>query len=78
MDNNQLVKRLSDMSYNDLMMKIRGIRKARVDVNTIRQQEKEKKEAKPKRAQKKAVDKLLDGMSAEERLALLKILEASK
>ena len=74
MKNEQLIQKITDMSYNDLMAKVRGIRNARV--TAVEDHKQSAKLKQPKRQTKRArvnnVDKLVDQMSPEEKLKLLK------
>ena len=64
--------RISRMSHDYLMRRIRQIRDGRVSYVSVGQK---KKSTKSKTARKKGVDKVVDKMSIEEMRALLKQLE---
>ena len=58
------------MPYEDILKKVQNIREARVDARAASEGKKTRK-ARPKKA---AVDKLVDGMTAEERAKLIALL----
>ena len=70
MKNEDLIERISEMPYEDLLKKIRGIREARVDALAA-SASKPTRKARPKKA---AVDKLVDKMSEEEKAKLIALL----
>lgn len=70
MKNEQLLSRITEMPYEDLIKKIKGIRDARVDARAAAENKTVRKN-KPKKA---AVDKLIDKMSDEERTKLILLL----
>jgi DNA-binding MarR family transcriptional regulator len=71
-----LVPRLREMSHEDLMNKIRGIRNARVYVTEHSQAKASKKPRKP-REKKAEIEKLFAGMSPAEKAKLLEMLDES-
>ena len=71
MKNEDLIERISEMPYEDLIKKIKGIREARVDVRAA-STEKKIKLTKPKKA---SVDKLVDKMNEDEKAKLIALLE---
>ena len=74
MKNEQLLPRVLEMPYEDLLNKVRNIREARVDAVKA-SQNKAVKKARPK---KPIVDKLVDKMSADEKAKLIALLEAGE
>ncbi len=71
MRNEDLVERISEMPYEDLLKKVGDIREARVDARAA-SANKATKKTKPKKA---AVDKLVDKMTADEKAKLIALLE---
>ncbi len=71
MKNEQLLERISEMPYEDLLKKVRDIREARVDARAAAKNKPTKK-TKPKKA---AVDKIVDKMTADEKAKLIALLE---
>lgn len=71
MKNEQLLPRILEMPYEDLLKKIQSIRDARVDARAASEGKKTKR-AKPKKA---AVDKIVDKMTEDERAKLITLLE---
>ena len=74
MDNKNLVQRITDMSYEQLLKRIEKIRDARVDA-VAASEEKPVRKARPKKTDKDKVKKLADQMSPEERERLIALLE---
>lgn len=71
MKNEQLLPRISEMSYEDLLKKVQNIREARVDAKAA-SQGKATRKAKPKKA---AIDKIFDKMTEEEKIKFIALLE---
>ncbi len=74
MKNEDLIERISQMPYEDLLKKVQRIREARVDAKAASEGRKTRK-ARPK---KSTMDKLVDKMSEEERAKLIAMLEGEK
>lgn len=70
MKNEQLLLKISEMPYEDLIKKVKNIREARVDARAA-SQDKVARKAKPKKA---TVDKLVDKMTEEEKAKLIALL----
>lgn len=73
MDNKQLVLRLTNMTYEQLMLKVRKIRRAKVTAIENSKIRPAKKATKAK--QDSSVNRLVSQMNKTERQALLKLLE---
>jgi len=71
MKNEDLIERISQMSYDDLLKKVQSIREAKVDAKAASEGRKTRK-ARPKKA---VIDKLVDKMSDEEKAKLIAMLE---
>lgn len=74
MKNEQLLLRITDMPYEDLLKKVQTIRDARIDARAAGK-DKATKKTKPK---KNKMDKLVDNMTDEEKAKLIALLEGGK
>lgn len=74
MKNENLLPRILEMPYEDLLKKVRNIREARVDARAA-SQNKVTRKSRPKKA---AVNKIVDKMSEEEKAKLLALLEGQE
>lgn len=71
MKNEDLLTRISEMPYEDLIKKVERIRDARVDARAAS----ENKKTRQNRPKKPAVNKLIDTMTDDEKAKLIALLE---